>query len=109
MASKRNNIFKLDLLVLSILKRKDCYGFEIATIINQETNNLFLIKEGVLYPILYKLEQSGFISSSEQIMNRKLRVYYHLTELGQEELTVMELDFQKKVEAIQSVLKNGNN
>jgi len=70
---------------------------------------LFLIKEGVLYLILYKLEQSGFISSSKQIMNRKLRVYYHLTELGQEELTMMELDFQKKAEVIQSVLKNGGN
>lgn len=106
--SKRNNVFKLDILILAILKRKDCYGSEIATIINNETNDLFLIKEGVLYPILYKLEQLDFISSFEQVVNRKLRVYYHLTELGNIELERLELDFSKKVNAIYDVLNGGN-
>lgn len=105
MTSKRNNVFKLDILVLSVLKRKDCYGAEIASIINNETNDLFSVKEGVLYPILYKLEQLGFVSSSEQVINRKLRVYYHLTDLGRNELNVMELDFSKKIDAINRVLK----
>lgn len=105
MTSKRNNVFKLDILILSVLRRKDCYGAEIATTINNETNDLFSVKEGVLYPILYKLEQSGFVSSSEQIVNRKLRVYYHLTDLGQNELIIMEADFAKKIEAINRVLK----
>lgn len=105
MTSKRNNVFKLDLLVLAILKRKDCYGSEIATIINKETGNLFLIKEGVLYPILYRLEQSEFISSSEEIVNRKLRVYYHLTDSGLKELEIMESEFSKKIKAIHVVLR----
>lgn len=104
MQIKRNTVFKLDMLVLSILKRGDYYGYEIASIINKESNDLFFIKEGVLYPILYRLEQAGFISSFEKIIGRKIRVYYHITEAGIKELNFLEDDFKKKIKAINLIL-----
>lgn len=107
--SKRNSVFKLDMLVLAILKRGSYYGYEIATLINKETDDLFSVKEGVLYPILYRLEQTGLISSSEQIVNRKLRIYYHITELGITELKILKNDFIKKVKAIEMVLEGDSN
>ncbi len=106
MQSKRNNVFKLDMLILAILKRGDYYGYEIASIINEETNNLFSIKEGVLYPILYRLLEAGFIKDKERIIGRKIRVYYHITEAGLAELVNLKDEFIQKVKVINNILED---
>ena len=40
MAKNTNYLFKLDLLLLSILKEKDKYGYEMIKEISQRTDNL---------------------------------------------------------------------
>ena len=106
MQQKRNNVFKLDMLVLAILKRGDYYGYEIASMINKETNDLFSIKEGVLYPILYRLQEAGFIKDKEKIIGRKVRVYYHITKAGLDELAKLKDEFIQKVKVINTILED---
>lgn len=80
--SKKNIYFKFEMLILSILQHKDCYGYELTQIIKRLSDNVIDIKEGVLYPNLYKLLQAGYISSYDEMVNRKVRVYYHLEDKG---------------------------
>ena len=37
-----------------------------------------------MYPILYKLQDENYISSYEKVIERKVRVYYHIEEKGKE-------------------------
>ena len=78
MAKNSNFLFKLDLLILSILKEHDCYGYEMTKIITRESNNLIVPKIGTMYPVLHELLSNNYISSYEQFVGNKARVYYHL-------------------------------
>lgn len=102
---KNNNVFTLDLLVLSVLKRSDNYGYGISSIIFEESIGNIIIKEGVLYPILYKLQIENKISSYEVIVNRRIRVYYHIEQLGLDELNLLVDDFLKSFDAIKRIIE----
>ena len=51
----------LMLLVLSLLREEEMYGYRICQVVEQRTNGRYKLKEGVLYPLLHSLEKSGFI------------------------------------------------
>lgn len=82
MAKNTNFLLKLDLLLLSTLNHKDRYGYEMTKIISEKTDQLFVPKHGTMYPILYQLLNNGYISSYNQVVDNKNRVYYHLEETG---------------------------
>ena len=63
MPKKNNNFFKLEMLFLKILSIRDCYGYEITHSIKELTNGKIDIKEGSMYPVLYKFEDLGYISA----------------------------------------------
>ena len=101
---KRNIYFKFEMLILSILQYKDCYGYELTQIIKRLSDDVIDIKEGVLYPNLYKLLQTGYISSYDQLVNRKVRVYYHLEESGKEYLKVILREYLLGEEKIDKII-----
>lgn len=78
--AKKNQFFKLDMLLLCIIAKQDCYGYEITKQIKTYSHELIDIKEGTMYPILYKLQDAHYISSYEKVIERKIRVYYHIEE-----------------------------
>ena len=51
------------LLVLSLLKDGDKYGYEMIEQLAMRSDDTFLMKEGTLYPLLHALEKQGFVSS----------------------------------------------
>lgn len=55
---------------------------------SQKSSGFFKVKEGTLYPILYKLEEDGFVVSEWEIPHYKMRAkkYYSITQKGKEEL-----------------------
>ena len=75
------------LLVLSVLQKKDMYGYQIIKEIELRSENVFSFKEGTLYPILHSFEQNGLVKSywEESDQGRK-RKYYHITKKGLKEL-----------------------
>jgi len=74
----------LSLLILSLLRRRAMYGYELATTVNQETDGTFEWKAGSLYPSLHKLEKDGLVRAEWQGKPQgRQRKYYHLTEAGQ--------------------------
>ncbi len=54
----------LEMLVLELLCRKPAYGYELLTLLKEQSHGQFAMKEGTLYPILYRLEDEGLIVSS---------------------------------------------
>lgn len=54
----------LEMLVLNTICKKTTYGYELMAELKTRSNDLFALKEGTLYPILYRLEDEGMIESS---------------------------------------------
>ena len=51
------------MLVMSVLKNKDLYGYKIIKEIETLSDNVFSLKEGTLYPILHALEKENLLES----------------------------------------------
>ena len=54
----------LEMLVLEAVCEGPTYGYALLTDLKERTNGYFSLKEGTLYPILYRLEDDGLITSS---------------------------------------------
>lgn len=54
----------LEMLVLEIICQAPTYGYELMTKLKLRSEELFTLKEGTLYPILYRLEDDGMICAS---------------------------------------------
>ena len=77
----------LEMLVLEIICQEPTYGYDLMTKLKLRSNDLFALKEGTLYPILYRLEDDGLISScwSQGVGKSTPKKIYHATEKGQQE------------------------
>ncbi len=82
-------------LLLKLLSEDDMYGYQITQEIKKRSNEEITILEGSMYPILYRLDEQGFISSYEKKVGKRLtRVYYHLEEEGKKYLKAQIEDFE---------------
>lgn len=74
----------LDMLVLELLSRQEMYGYQIISELSGRSGQRFILKEGTLYPILYRLEDDRLVKSrwSETQRRRIPRKYYAITEEG---------------------------
>lgn len=75
------------LLLLSLLEKKDLYGYEIIRELQILSDDTFQLKEGTLYPVLHKLENLGYLESylSKGDAGRE-RKYYQITRRGKKQL-----------------------
>lgn len=86
MGGTEQNSFRrgiMSLVLLSLLRREDMYGYQLV----QETINLsggrIMTQEGSLYPVLYKLQEKGYVSDRKVLVGKRMtRVYYHLEPSG---------------------------
>lgn len=69
----------LELLVFSLLKDRDHYGYEMVEKISNHIN----ISEGTIYPLLRRLSKEGYVSTYlEESQSGPPRKYYKLTASG---------------------------
>lgn len=78
----------LDMLVLKLLEEDAKYGYQIINELSEKSNDRFLLKEGTLYPILYRLEDDKYVESrwSEAAGKKVPRKYYVITDAGRNAL-----------------------
>ncbi len=95
------------LLVLSVLENEDLYGYMIIKKIAEKSENVFLFKEGTLYPILHNFETNGFLKSYWVESEGRKRKYYHITKKGIKELKSAEKEWESYSLAVGKVL-HGN-
>lgn len=77
----------LEMLVLEAICQGPSYGYELLTRLKDASGGLFALKEGTLYPILYRLEDDGMIAASwSQGEGRTApKKIYSATEAGKQE------------------------
>lgn len=102
--ANRSNFYKLEMLILSILKKEDCYGYQITKSIKEHSKGVINVGDGTMYNILYKMMDEGFVSSYDKIVGRKVRVYYHLEESGRKYLDELIEEFHQMVRTVQSII-----
>lgn len=109
MARGRSN-FKMgtvEMLVLLLLDKKDLYGYEISIMIKELSEELLVISESSLYPVLYKLLDKKYISDREvRIGKRRLRVYYHIEASGKQRLLDLIEDYRTTSMGIEKILNS---
>lgn len=78
----------LDMLVLKLLEKDARYGYQLISEMKEKSGNVFVLKEGTLYPVLYRLEDEGFVESSwsEPQGKQVARKYYRITDAGRKAL-----------------------
>lgn len=73
----------IELLLLKLLDEADMYGYQLSQELKKRSNEKYTILEGSMYPILYRILESGHISSYEEKVGvRQTRIYYHLESSG---------------------------
>lgn len=93
------------MLILDVLGSGDKYGYELTQMINDLSEGILNIKEGSLYPSLYKLEEKGYISEEKRLVGkRRTRVYYHIEDTGREHLKELINDYKRNTKGIMMVL-----
>lgn len=82
----------LEMVLLSLIYKKETYGYEIITNLNETGGKIFeYTREGTVYSILYRLEKSGLIKSrmAPSPANGGMKKYYSITLSGCEVLNDM--------------------
>lgn len=94
------------LLVLSLLRDGDKYGYQMITDLALRSEHAFELREGTLYPILHALEKDGALRSYEkETPTGKKRRYYTLTRVGEQRLQERETQWRQFVGAVDRVLR----
>lgn len=77
------------LVLLNVLERggEPMYGYQVAKLLEAGSEEMPMIKQGALYPVLRSLEKNGLLASEvEPSVSGPPRRYYTITDMGQEAL-----------------------
>lgn len=78
----------LEMLVLKLLAGEEKYGYQILSELKEVGDGMFSMKEGTLYPILYRMEEEGLVTNYWSTPQGKevSKKYYRITPKGEETL-----------------------
>lgn len=97
----------LDMLVLRLLRSEAKYGYQIIQELKEKSRETFLLKDGTLYPILYRLEDDGLVVSrwSSAVGKQVPRKYYEITEEGIKALEKIEDVWQRISDEVGKIME----
>ena len=91
----------LELCVLSLLHKRDCYGYEISDQLSRHID----IADGTVYPILRKLKADGWLTTYlQEESGGPPRKYYKLTELGRKTYKSDRAEYLKFAQSVKALL-----
>ncbi|MGM1064589.1 PadR family transcriptional regulator [Saccharothrix sp. Mg75] len=91
-------------MVLGILAEADSYGYAILKRINELSGGELDWTEGLLYPLLHRLERLGHVESDwRAVAGERRRKYYRVTDSGLAELAEQRRQWDTVVEALKEV------
>jgi PadR family transcriptional regulator PadR len=90
-----------ELAVLSVLDSGRRYGYELLKLLRQAGDGVLEVREGTLYPLLHRLEDTGLIAATWDVEGRaRPRKYYTITADGRSRLTVLRAEWTGLVDAM---------
>jgi PadR family transcriptional regulator, regulatory protein PadR len=93
-----------ELLILRLLQHQEMYGYEIVQAIRSRTGAVVDVGEGVVYPVLHRLELDGALRSRGKTVNGRSRIYYSVTRSGSQRFAALAEAWSNLTAAVQNIL-----
>lgn len=95
----------LDMIVLNLISRKDTYGYELLQELEKRGKGFFDLKEGTLYPVLYRMGDGGLIRSSWKTGEGRMtpKKYYEITDTGRQRISEYREIWRAFAECVDSI------
>jgi len=91
-------------LVLAILAEGDSYGYAILKRVVELSGGELRWTDGMLYPVLHRLERQGWVEAKwEHSETGRRRRYYHLTGQGRRQLAAQRQQWQVVDSALRGI------
>lgn len=99
----------LEMLVLKLICDRPTYGYDLLQRLKEHSEGRFAMKEGTLYPILYRLEDDGLIIAkwSQGEGRTAPKKIYEATETGREENLRRQILWREFVQTVNTFLAGG--
>jgi PadR family transcriptional regulator, regulatory protein PadR len=94
----------LDLLILKVLALEPLHGYGIVQRLEQITRDALQIRQGSLYPALYRLEKRGFLKATWKTIAGRDAKFYALTKSGERQLDCETAGWERLSAAVRMVL-----
>lgn len=96
----------MSLVILSLLKREDMYGYQLVQETEKQSGGRIVTQEGSLYPVLYKLQDQGYVSDRRvKVGKRMTRVYYHLEPSGEVRFEELLREYRELTQGVFMIVK----
>jgi transcriptional regulator len=90
-----------ELAILSVLAEGPLHGYQIAKIIERQTQGLLRFNLASLYPLLYRMEKRGWVKGTwEGEAAGRRRRYYHLAAAGRRRLVPLRAEWGQLFQAL---------
>lgn len=108
---KEMNAGIASLVLLSVMAQAEepMYGYQVAKLLEDNSQETPMMKQGALYPVLRSLESSGLLESMvEPSVSGPPRRYYTITEAGRQTLQIWGQIWGQTKTFVDTVLKGGS-
>jgi len=96
----------LDMLILKVVALRAIHGYAIVQRIRQISRDALQIRQGSLYPALYRLENRGWLKSEwKTTEGGREAKYYSVTKAGRQQLEAETVGWKRLCDAISLVLE----
>lgn len=93
----------LELCVLSLLMRRDFYGYELVEYISKHIN----ISEGTIYPLLRRFRKEGYVTTYlQESQEGPPRKYYTITEEGKKTYEELLNEWEKFIKGVNNIIRD---
>jgi PadR family transcriptional regulator PadR len=109
MGQKRSDLLRgtLDLLVLKALSLEPLHGVGISRRITQITKEAYQVSFGSLFPVLHRMEESGWVEAEWRSSDNNRRAkYYRLTSVGRAQLKDEERQWNQVVKIMAAAVQS---
>ncbi|ULL19410.1 PadR family transcriptional regulator [Paenibacillus sp. H1-7] len=94
-------------MILTLLEKRDQYGYELIKELERCSDGTFSLKEGTLYPILHGMEAEQWVEAYWREADGRKRKYYRLTDSGKKHLQDKLQEWRLFRNAVDRVLGEG--
>jgi PadR family transcriptional regulator PadR len=109
MVQKRTDLLRgtLDLLVLKAVSLEPLHGVGISRRITQITKDAYQVSFGSLFPVLHRMEESGWVEAEWRSSDNNRRAkYYRLTSAGRAQLKDEERQWNQVVKIMAAAVQS---
>jgi PadR family transcriptional regulator PadR len=93
-----------EMILLSLLESRPRHGYELAKLVESQSDNLLQFNVASIYPMLYRLERKKLVEGRwVEKANERRRRFYRLTPLGRRTLADQRRTWQEFVKALNRI------